>query len=251
MNHLPTPKILTLTINRNPMKNRKLKPFVSLLAVASTFICNAQVGTFQSITVDGSFTDWSTVPLLHADPLDNGAAASVDYGTIYAANDASYFYLRFTLHGTGDPSSFLNNIFIDADNNAATGFNVGGGGHVGSEMLIQSGSGFQEKNGGFNEGGINGLDWLAAPAGAGTDFEMRISRNATYASDSQLVFANNTFSFVLEADATPNEFAPDTGGLVYTFAAVPEPATLSLLGLGALFVVVKAARRRRHSTGTH
>lgn len=227
------------------MKNRKLKPLVSLIAAASAFICNAHAGTFQSITVDGSFTDWSSVPLLLTDPQDS--PTSVDYGNVYAANDASYFYLRFTFYASGDASSFLNNIFFDADNNAATGFNVGGGGHVGSEMFIQSGTGYQEKNGGFNEGPINALDWLAAPAGVGTDFEMRISRNATYASDSQLVFANNTISFVLEADASPNEFAPNTGGLVYTFAAVPEPSTLSLLGLGALFAVVKTARRRRHS----
>ena len=230
------------------MKNGKLKTSVILIATLCGFISTTCAGTFQSIAIDGSFTDWSSVPLLSTDPQDS--PTSVDYGNIYAANDASYFYIRFTLYASGDPSSFLNNIFFDADNNAATGFNVGGGGHVGSEMFIQSGTGYQEKNGGFNEGAINGLDWLAAPAGAGTDFEMRISRNATYASDSQLVFANNTFSFVLEADASPNEFAPNTGGLVYTFAAVPEPSTLSLLGLGALFAVVKTARRRRHSAGT-
>ena len=47
------------------------------------------------------------------------------------------------------------------------------------------------------------------------------------------------------------EIAPDSGGSVNTFASGPKPSTLSLLGLGALFTVVKTARRRRHSTVTH
>ena len=226
------------------MKNRTMAAAAALI-VASAFVGQARAGTFQSITIDGNTSDSGGGPFLYSDPQDS--TTSLDYGNVYAANDANYLYLRFTLHSAGDPSSFLNNMFIDTDNNASTGFNVVGGGHVGSEMLIESGTGYQEKNGGFNEGAINGLDWLASPSGSGTDFEMRISRNATYASDSQPVFANATLSFALEAEDSSfvsQDFAPDSGGLTYTFAAVPEPSALALLGMGILGLVVITRSRR-------
>jgi hypothetical protein len=227
------------------MKNKKLETLAILAATLFGFGGVARAGTFQSIAIDGNFADWSGVPLLYSDPQDS--STSVDYGDIYAANDASFLYIRFSLHASGDASSFRNNFFFDTDNNIATGFLPGGGGHVGSEMLIQSGSGYQEKNGIFNEGAINGLDWLLSPTGTGTDFEIRISRDATYASDDQPVFADGTFSFALEADdgtGAPVEFAPDSGGLAYTFAAVPEPSSFSLLAFG-VFATIGIARLRR------
>jgi hypothetical protein len=60
------------------------------------------------------------------------------------------------LYAPGDPSTARNNVFIDADSDTSTGF-APAGRLFGSEMLIQSGTGYQEKNGGFNEGAINGL----------------------------------------------------------------------------------------------
>lgn len=111
-----------------------------------------RAGTFKNISVDDSFGDWAGVPLLDTDPLDN--PSGVDYGDVYAANDDNYLYLRFTLHAAGDPFTWQQNIFLDADNSPGTGFGASG---LGSEMLIQGGAGYQEKNGGFNEGGIAGL----------------------------------------------------------------------------------------------
>src|SRR5207237_7695014 len=121
-------------------------------------------GTFKTITIDGSFGDWAGVPLLFSDPADS--PTTVDYTDIYVANDDNYLYIRFKLNSAGDPFASIDNIFIDADNNPGTGFNAGG--YVGSEMLIQSGAGYQERGGAFNEGGINGLGWSAAPTGSGT-----------------------------------------------------------------------------------
>ena len=59
-------------------------------------------------------------------------------------------------------------MFIDTDDNTATGYTVGG---IGSEMLIQWGGGYQEKNGGFNEGAVNNLGWDIAGSGDNLDFE--------------------------------------------------------------------------------
>jgi len=135
------------------------------------------------------------VPLLDSDPLDN--PTGVDYSDIYVANDDNYLYIRFTLHAAADPFTFQQNIFIDADNTASTGYGANG---LGSEMLIQGGAGYQEKNGDSTKG----HHWAALGCGtgrAGTQFEVRISRAATYALDSTPVFSSGTIALVLESDA--------------------------------------------------
>src|SRR5262249_36940756 len=131
------------------MKSRKLTPLVSLIASACLLCGGAISRTFKKITLNCSFSDLAGVPLVDSDPADNSTTA--DYGDIYVANDDNYLYIRFTLHAAYDPSGFQQNIFIDADNNPGTGYGANG---IGSEMLIQSGAGYQERNGGFNEGGI-------------------------------------------------------------------------------------------------
>lgn len=208
------------------MKNRKLTSLASLTAAACLVCGGATAGSYKSITIDGSFGDWTGVPLLHTSPTNSNPAV-VDYKDIYVANDENYLYIRFTLHSAANPFTFLQNIFLDADNNGLSGF--GAGGYVGSEVLIQEGAGYQEKNGGFNEGGINGLGW--ASAGAGTEYEARISRAATYASDSLPVFTSPTIAFVLEAEIsfTPTEWAPAAiGGVTYAFEAAPSALTTNL-----------------------
>ena len=99
-------------------------------------------------------------------------------------------------------------------------------------MLIQSGSGYQEKNGAFNEGFINGLDYAIAPTGNATDFEFRFSRNATYAEDGLPVFTTNSITFALEAESSgfaTKDIAPDTGGFLYTFASPINLGPLTII----------------------
>jgi len=136
----------------------------------------ANAGTFKRIAIDGSFGDWAGVPVAWTDASETTAGA--DFHQVYVANDDQYLYLRFTLYASNSPFTSRNNIFIVADDNAGTGFHPLGLGGFGSEMFIQSGTGYQEKGGGFNEGAINGLDWAASPAENATDFEVRVSRAA-------------------------------------------------------------------------
>jgi hypothetical protein len=128
--------------------------------------------------------------------------------------------MHFTLWQASDPFVSFNNIFVDADNDPTTGYAFNG---IGSDMLIQAGVGYQEKAGSFNAGDINGLDWLAAPTGAGTEFELRFSRHATYADPDAggLVFRTNTIAVVLESENAGYvtvEMAPDagSGGITHT-----------------------------------
>ncbi|HYG23106.1 MAG TPA: Ig-like domain-containing protein [Verrucomicrobiae bacterium] len=216
------------------------------LAILLATLCGtggAAAGTFKHITIDGSFGDWAGVPLAHTQ--EQGNTETIAYKDIYVANDENYLYIRFTIYGSGDPFTFLQNIFVDSDNNPGTGFNAGG--YVGSEMLIQGGAGYQEKNGAFNEGGIAGLDWQAAPAAPGSEFEVRISRNATYVTDGVPVFAAETIAFVLESDNASFvnvEWAPKVaGGLPYTFEAPPSVLTenLALVTLGGTSWQVNAS----------
>ncbi len=182
----------------------------------------AAAGSFKSITIDGSFDDWIGVPLAYEDPADS--PTSTDYRKIWLANDEAYFYLRITVDHPEDPFTANDNIFIDADGDASTGFIL----IVGSEMLLQGGAGYQERDGGFNEGGIDNLDWLSAPAGEGSEFEARISRQALYATDGSPVFQSPLISLLFEAEDanfTRQETAPDGEGLAYEFAEPPPPFT--------------------------
>jgi hypothetical protein len=190
--------------------------------------------TFKStIVIDGSFDDWATVPLANEDPQDT--TESTDYKDVYIASDADYLYLRVTLHSPSDLGIFYNNIYIDADNDTTTGYQF----RLGSEMLIQGGGGFQEKNGLFNEGDISDLDWAIAPEVVGTDFELRISRRAKYVSDGLPVFTGDTIALVLESENTSfqtRDTAPDTDTLIHVFN---ESTPVSL---GALAVRLQAGQ---------
>jgi hypothetical protein len=174
----------------------------------------------SAIVIDGSFDDWAGLEIAHIDDQESPAAGT-DFKDIWVSTDADYIYIRFTLHAAGNPNTFLNNIFIDADNDSATGYSVAA---IGSEMLIQSGSGYQEKNGGFNEGGINDLDFAIAPEGSDTDFELRISRRAKYANDGTRVFTGDTIRVVLEtedASFATTDVAPDSGGVELVLSQGP------------------------------
>jgi hypothetical protein len=166
----------------------------------------------SSIVIDGSFEDWAGLQIAQTDDQESPAAGT-DFKDIWVSSDANYIYIRFTLYAPGNPNTFLNNIFVDADNDSSTGFGVAG---IGSEMLIQGGSGYQEKNGAFNEGGIDDLDFAVSPEGDGTDFELRISRNAKYANDGQRVFTGDTIRFALETENPSfitTDLAPNNGGV--------------------------------------
>src|SRR5580658_1222675 len=221
------------------MKSNKIQKL--LLGIGLAWVCGASAwaqvavpSTYKTITIDGSFNDWAGVPLAYtAAPAITNTV--IQFENVYIANDETNLYIHFTLYAPWDAfANSYDNIFIDADDDSGTGFPVAG---IGSEMLIQDGAGYQEKGGGFNEGGINNLGWAIAGSTNNMDYELAISLGATYATDDTSVFTNNTIAILLEGDElisyTSAEFVPPSGGFVYTFAPVPPPLTnnLTLIGL--------------------
>ncbi|MDP3849368.1 MAG: hypothetical protein Q8Q59_02610 [Luteolibacter sp.] len=171
--------------------------------------------SFRSIAIDGDFSDWSGIPVIANDPV-NGSA--VDFADVQVANDSDYLYVRFTLHTAASPFSDYNtHLFLDADANQASGFQVSGG-VIGSELMVETGTGYDQRGGGFNEGGINNLGWSASPAGPATSFELRISRTATFANDSAPLLAQDAIQFVLQDNR-----GETTAAIPYTMASPPPP----------------------------
>ena len=171
--------------------------------------------TYAPITIDGNFSDWATVPVLAMDPAEG---APVDFANVQVANDANFLYVRFTLHAAAAAfGDFNTHLFLDTDNNPATGFAVSGAG-IGSEMMIESGVGYDQRNGSFNQGGVNGVAWSISPAGAASAFELRLSRAATYANGGALVFPTQTLRLALQDNR-----GEVTQGILLDFATAPPP----------------------------
>lgn len=209
------------------MKIKKMQKLLMTVGIACACGAGAYAqisvpSTYKHITIDGSFNDWTGIPVAYTAAV--GPSGAIQYQNIYVANDKSNIYVRVTLYSarTNAFANSYDNIFIDADNNPSTGYHVSGVTGFGSSMLIQSGSGHQEKNGGFNEGAIASLGWTIASSADKKNFEFAISGGASYVSDGTAVFNNDVISLMFEGDDTSHnnvEDAPPSGGLTYGFAS--------------------------------
>lgn len=169
------------------------------------------MGTFRHVAVDGDFSDWAGVPVLATNAV---VASPVSFATLAAANDDDYLYLRFTLHAPAVPFADYNtHVFIDTDATASTGYPPTGTA-IGSELVVESGQGYDERGGVFAGAKIGVLGWALAPAGTGTNFEARIWRLARYA-DGSPVFNRPSIRLVLQ-DNRGSVLTPQ--GVAYSFA---------------------------------
>src|SRR6185503_20290120 len=134
------------------MKPTPCPPHAITTLILLSLAVTTHAGTYKRIAIDGSFGDWAGVPVALMDASETTAGA--DFNQVFVANDDQFLYIRFTLHAADSPFTSRNNIFIDSDDNAGSGFRPLGSAVFGSEMLIQSGAGYQEKGGAFNEDAI-------------------------------------------------------------------------------------------------
>ena len=94
-----------------------------------------------AITIDGNFSDWSPSDLLGTDTSgDVSSGDMVDWTAMWARSEAGNLCLSYETAGAIDfaANAWRYGIYIDADNNASTGFHgTGGDLHIGAEYLIE------------------------------------------------------------------------------------------------------------------
>ena len=123
-----------------------------------------------------------------------------------------------------------------------TGYGANG---LGSEMLIQSGAGYQGKEWGIQRG-RHQLGWAGGGTGSDPGLNSRCASRALPPMPRTAcpVFTSGTIALVLESDASPNEWAP-TSPIVYTFESAPVALTTNL-PLVRLTTLLLAGKRCRH-----
>ena len=215
-----------------------LKSIIAATSLAVALARTATAGTFSTITIDGDFSDWATVPVLTTDPNDGFAK---DLNQVQLANDSTNFYIRITYYLAANPntgSGFF--LAFDNDNTVSTGFNIYSLGVVGSEVAYQNDFPFQQSAGTFNTNATTAAPITISPYNSTTlSQEFSIPRNAVINTTSgALIFPNESFTFGAYFDTLGEE--DFTGAVPYTFA-VPEASTAALLTLGLL----STTRRRR------
>jgi len=190
----------------------------------------------RDITIDGSFNDWTGLAPVYSSTAPSGNTDAADFAAIYMYDDANYYYFYVSLwtdiNSSAGQFPYYVNMFFDTDNNPGTGYSA-----IGSEMLIQSGYSYQEKDGSFNDNyGINGLNWKCLPASPGTNFEFQLAKAATFGQDGTPVFTTNVLNFVFQG-MTPGFVVENTvpaSGLI-SYTNVP-PVTVATLPLGQLSI---------------
>lgn len=152
----------------------------SRMSVLSVVLCVA--GLFAAVTpatadmapivMDGVYEDWDGIAPILTDAAGDGGSSGIDFGRMWAADDARFFYLRFELGGEillNDGTSLT--LYLDTDMNASTGLAVNG---IGAELKWE----FGDRDGTFYWSGSSwtvhqdDLRFRAFPSVSANEFEI-------------------------------------------------------------------------------
>ncbi len=174
----------------------------------------------SSLTLDGSVSDWSTIPSLGVDGNDiTEANSQADIIEAWMAHDADDLYIAYRNDGDINTSTMWPwQVFLDTDNSVSSGLKVGNG--IGAEYMIQ-GTGLYQYTG-------SGSDWswqyLQATESAveGDIAELKIPQSAIASHDSLsfILLARND-PFTGNSSATGIDRYPDEryGSILYRLSA--------------------------------
>lgn len=185
-----------------------MKQFVSIFSVILFF---AGI-SFAQIILDEDFSDWDAVEVLYDDSADDLPGA-VSFGKLKIFNDDRniYFFIEIGKELNFQDNNFIT-IYIDADNNSATGKAILG---IGAEIEFIFGQRRGYTYSGGSTSNISHIDigMVSSPTVSSDKFEFAISRNG---SANLSLFSGNTIKVIFENAASAGDLLPnETGGVEY------------------------------------
>ena len=229
-----------------------MKTWIVLLALVAGSARADLIGTYKTITMDGSLGDWTSGDTLYSDDeIGDGDPLNASYENIYAANDGTTLYLGLDTKGTGGGdifNTYTRNLYVDADMDSNTGFDSGWmtGGY---DYLVQYGSG----------GGVYSVFSFSGGDQSSWSWNFVNTITYSYASDTielavplaELGLAGGDSArlefHVTGAGVNTETWAQQTEASVetYTVAVVPEPSVALMLGGGLLALAVASRKCRQ------
>ncbi len=192
--------------------------FKSFVVLAVFAFCS-RLSAGDPITIDGLLNDWSSVPTAFSDPAGDGF--DEDFGELKITNDNSFLFLNVSFHHGEVLLQDRNQIrlFVDADNDATTGFSIQG---IGAEIEWCFGCRSGTLHGPQGETPLlqNDLVMRQGPTVTARAFEIAISLSSDAMTNAGSVIPD-TLAFVF-ATSDQADFLPDNpGGQKYTIDATP------------------------------
>ena len=231
---------------------RYLLTLIVVLLVAS----GPAPGESARIFVDGLFEDWDAITPVYNDPAADQTSGDVDFGRLWIANDENW--LHFSLEVGSEVNiqgGNLISIFLDTDNDAATGqprHGIGAelgwtfGNRIGFFFVATYTYNIRHKH----------IGLVAAPTVTAARFEFCFDRSATPLEGFPL-FTGDTVRVAI-ADSDGGDVIPDEGeSLVYVFDDTPltprqpvsirkqEASQVRFLSYNVLFDGIFETGRRR------
>ena len=193
--------------------------------------------TFGRMIIEGEYADWAAVPVAFEDPAGDQGGSVADLGQVWMANDDDYVYVRFEVGMLTNLQTITTplRIYFDVDQSAATGWPVG---DLGSDFALL----FPERHGAEQtatqfEAAIlthADLELVTGPTVAGTEFELRVRRDAILPIRGTPIFSGPGFDVLLEGQdgsGGTGDWAPD-GPVAHAYTtasgSLPPYATIPL-----------------------
>ncbi|GJQ61984.1 MAG: endonuclease [Melioribacteraceae bacterium] len=166
------------------------------------------INSYSQIKIDENFTDWEELDVLYSDATGDGQP--IDFGKLWLADDENYLYYCFEV---GSEINLQDNndvtIYLDIDNNGATGKSVNG---IGAEIEYVFGErgGTRYTSAGNSSISHTDLFLITAPTVTSTIFEGVIKKDL---SGIGLGFDHDTIKVVLK-DGNSGDMIPESGELL-------------------------------------
>lgn len=187
---------------------------ISIICAAGTVQAD-DPPAFARMIIEGEYEDWSAVPVAFGDTTGDQGGSVADFDRVWIANDDDYIYVRFEIGTLTNLQTIVTplRLYFDVDQSAATGYPVG---DIGSDLVLL----FPERHGAeqtasqFEAATMShaSLELVTGPTVAGTEYELRVRRDAVFPIRGTPLFSGSGFDILLEGQdgsGGPGDWAPD------------------------------------------